>query len=86
MPCTCSRDWVDYLSALGPTLATVFAGIATVHVYLRGEKFQRQLVRPLIVVHHQVSPGAPGSQFWHWRISTVYRGAQRSGTLAPPVA
>jgi hypothetical protein len=51
------HDWVDILAALGPTIATVFAGVATIHVYLRGERFQRQLVRPLMVVRHEISPG-----------------------------
>ena len=50
----CHHDWVDILAALGPTLATVFAGIATIMVYIRGERFQRRLVRPLLVVKHKI--------------------------------
>jgi hypothetical protein len=52
----CQHDFVDWLAALGPTLATVFAGIATIIVYLRGEKFQRQLVRPLLVIRQKFNP------------------------------
>ena len=59
----CHHDWVDYLAALGPTIATIAAGTATVLVYLRSEKFQKQLVRPLIVVGHKLSVSPP---YWHW--------------------
>jgi hypothetical protein len=59
----CHHDWVDYLAALGPTIATIAAGTATVLVYLRGEKFQKKLVRPLIVVGHKLSVSPP---LWHW--------------------
>ncbi len=61
----CRHDWIDILAALGPTLATIFAGTATVLVYLRGERFQRRLVRPLIVVRQQIESGTP---FWQWRV------------------
>jgi hypothetical protein len=66
------HDWVDYLAALGPTLATIFAGVATVHVYLRSERFQKQLVRPLIVVRQQISIGEPFAQ---WKIEVRNEGA-----------
>ncbi len=59
------HDWVDWLAAIGPTLATVFAGIATVHVYLRGERFQRKMVRPLIAIRQHLSHD---TNFWRWRI------------------
>ena len=62
-----AHDWVDWLAALGPTLATVFAGVATIHVYLRGERFQRRLVRPLIAVRQQVQPTADDG-LWRWRV------------------
>lgn len=59
MASCCQHDLVDWLAALGPTLATVFAGVATILVYRRGERFQRQLVRPLLVVRHQINPNEP---------------------------
>jgi hypothetical protein len=59
MSACCQRDLVDWLAALGPTLATLFAGLATISVYLRGERFQRQLVRPLLAVRHRINPSDP---------------------------
>jgi hypothetical protein len=56
MASCCQHDFVDWLAALGPTLATLFAGATTILVYRRGEKFQRQLVRPLLVIRHKLSP------------------------------
>lgn len=64
MSAGCPRDFVDWLGALGPTIATVFAGLATISVYRRGERFQRQLVRPLIAVRQVINPGA--NQFTRW--------------------
>src|SRR5580658_4512047 len=61
----CPHDFVDWLAALGPTLATLFAGAATISVYRRGEKLQRQLVRPLIAVRQQVAPQEP---YWRWKV------------------
>jgi len=65
MSTCCQHDWIDLLAALGPTLATLFAAAATISVYRRGEKLQRQLVRPLIVIRQGVDPAAP---FWRWRV------------------
>jgi hypothetical protein len=62
----------DYLAALGPTLATIAAGTATVPVYLRSEKFQKQLVRPLIVVGHKISIESP--PFWRWVVEIKNEG------------
>jgi hypothetical protein len=53
----CPHDWVDYVGAFGPTLATVFAGYAALSVYRRGESFQKQLVRPLLTFRHDIHPG-----------------------------
>jgi hypothetical protein len=60
----CHHDLVDWLAALGPTLATVFAGLATISVYRRGERFQRQLVRPLLAVRQAISPNVNGFVRW----------------------
>jgi hypothetical protein len=67
----CAHDFVDWLAALGPTLATVFAGAATLVVYRRGELFQRQLVRPLVVVRHQVNPG---HEYTRWIVQVKNEG------------
>jgi hypothetical protein len=67
----CPHNFVDWLAALGPTLATVFAGVATISVYKRGEQLQRQITRPLLVIHHRVAQGAP---FWHWIIEVRNEG------------
>lgn len=53
----CPHDWVDIVGAFGPTLATLFAGGVAISVYKRGEKFQRQLVRPLLTVRYMINPG-----------------------------
>lgn len=74
MPNGCSHDWVDMVGAFGPTLATVFAGIATIAVYRRGEKFQRQLVRPLVVVRHMISPGHERT-LWNVSVKNEGQGA-----------
>jgi len=35
----------------------LFAGAATISVYRRGERFQQQLVRPLLAVRHNINSG-----------------------------
>jgi hypothetical protein len=70
---TCfQHDWVDWLAALGPTLATLFAAAVTISVYRKGEKLQRLLVRLLIVVRQQVAPQDP---YWCWKVEIRNEGA-----------
>jgi hypothetical protein len=53
----CSHDLLDWVTALAPTAAATGAVVATIYVYRRSEQLQRQLVRPLLVVKHQINPG-----------------------------
>jgi hypothetical protein len=62
------------VGAFGPTLATVFAGVATIAVYRRGEKFQRQLVRPLVVIRHRLNPGHERT-LWNVSVKNEGQGA-----------
>jgi hypothetical protein len=53
----------------------LFAGAATIVVYKRGEKFQRQLVRPLLAVRHIVIPGPETLTWWIVEIKNEGQGA-----------
>lgn len=66
---------IAWLAALGPTIATLFAGIATILVYVRGERFQRQLVRPVLVVRDKIRSESEGVVRWIAQINNEGQGA-----------
>lgn len=65
----CQHDLVDWVTALGPTVATLFTAWVAYRVYSQGERAQRLLTRPRLSFVHGVTPNpsGPGAPLWDFR-------------------
>jgi hypothetical protein len=77
----CGHDALDWLAAVGPTLATLVASGIAWSAYRSNETTQRLLVRPRLGFRHGIVPAPPPSAAFTWAIALRNHGQSAAKIL-----